>query len=137
MGSIAKYSWYRPGKCHYINIRNRRHEALHIGISSCEFFGLLPSESSSDETIVVKGINPRCNQYLRTMLIEAAWVAIRCSPSLLFYYKQHSAYNNNNKKAIIKVARKLAMIIRAVWLSQKPFEEGYQSAGQSKTIDKN
>jgi transposase len=27
-------------------------------------FGLLPSEASSDETIIVNGINPRCNQYL-------------------------------------------------------------------------
>lgn len=90
------------------------------------FFGLLPSQSSSDETIIVNGINPRCNQYLRTMLIEAAWVAMRCSPSLLVYYKKHAG-NNNGKKAIVKVARKLAMIIRGVWLSEKPFEQGYQS----------
>lgn len=98
------------------------------------FFGLLPSESSSDETIIVNGINPRCNQYLRTMLIEAAWVAIRNSPSLLLYYKKHS-FNNNSKRAIIKVARKLVMIIRAVWLSEKPFEEGYQAPQKGKAIN--
>jgi transposase len=49
------------------------------------FFGLLPSEASSDQKVIVKEINPRCNKYLRTMLVEAAWVAIRCSPSLLAY----------------------------------------------------
>jgi transposase len=96
------------------------------------FFGLLPSEASSDETIIVNGINPRCNQYLRTMLVEAAWIAIRYSPSLLAYYKKHAPGKNDNNKAIIKVARKLAMIVRAVWLSEKPFEEGYEPTKKSK-----
>jgi transposase len=96
------------------------------------FIGLLPSESSSDQNITVNGINPRCNTYLRTILIEDAWVAIRYSPSLLAYYKKH-AYSNNSKKAIVKVARKLAMIIRAVWLSGKPFEETYQTNKLGKT----
>lgn len=95
------------------------------------FVGLLPSESSSDQDITVNGINPRSNVYLRTILIEDAWVAIRHSPSLLAYYKKH-AYNDNSKKAIVKVARKLAMVIRAVWLSGKPFEENYK---QEKTVD--
>ena len=90
------------------------------------FFGLLPSVASSDQTVIVKGINPRCNKYLRSMLVEAAWVAIRRSPSLLVYYKKH-AYLDNNNKAIIKVARKLAMIIRGVWINQAPYQEGYQS----------
>lgn len=98
------------------------------------FIGLLPSESSSGETITVKGINPRCNVYLRTILMEAAWIAIRHSPSLLAYYKKH-AYNDNSNKAIVKVARKLTMIVRAVWLSGKPFEEDYQTKKQEKTAD--
>ena len=101
------------------------------------FFGLLPSECSSDETIIVNGINPRCNKYIRSMLVEAAWVAIRFSPSLLCYYKKHSPNNKDNNKAIIKVARKLAMIIRAVWLSAKPFEEGYVAAEKSKAVKTN
>lgn len=96
------------------------------------FIGLLPSESSSDQNVTVNGINPRCNVRLRTILIEAAWIAIRHSPSLLAYYKGH-AYTNDSNKAIVKVARKLAMIIRAVWLSGKPFEEHYQKHKQEKT----
>ena len=94
------------------------------------FFGLLPSVASSDETIIDKGINPRCNKYLRTILIEAAWVAIRQSPSLLAYYKKHA--HMDSKKAIIKVARKLVMIIRAVWLTETPYQEGYQSEKKGK-----
>ena len=101
------------------------------------FFGLLPSESSSDETIIVNGINPRCNKYIRSMLVEAAWVAIRFSPSLLCYYKKHACNNKDNNKAIIKVARKLAMIIRAVWLSGKPFEEGYVPAEKTRAAKTN
>ena len=98
------------------------------------FFGLLPSEASSDQRVIVKGINPRCNPYLRTMLVEAAWVAIRYSPSLLAYYKKHSYIDSN--KAIIKVARKLAMIIRAVWLNQKDYQEGYQSPEKKEELVK-
>jgi len=45
-------------------------------------------------------------------LIEAAWVAIRKCPFLLAYYKKHVA--RDNKKAIIKVAAKLALITLAV-----------------------
>src|SRR6266545_2395407 len=89
------------------------------------YLGLLPSEASSDETIIIKGINPRCNKYLRSMLVEAVWVAIRTSPSLLAYYKKHS-YKDSNK-AIIKVTRKLAMIIRGVWLNKESYKEGFIS----------
>ena len=98
------------------------------------FFGLLPSEASSGQNVTIKGINPRCNKYLRAMLVEAAWVAIRYSPSLLAYYKKHSYPNTN--KAIIKVARKLAMIIRAVWLTQEPYEEGHQPPEKAVLVKK-
>jgi len=99
------------------------------------YLGLLPSEASSDETIIIKGINPRCNKYLRSMLVEAAWVAIRTSPSLLAYYKKHS-YKDSNK-AIIKVTRKLAMIIRGVWLNKEPYKEGYISTKSKDLLDNN
>jgi transposase len=92
------------------------------------YLGLIPSEHSSGETVYSKHIQNRCNRYLRPLLIEAAWQAIRKSPILLAYFKKHIA--RNNKKAIVKVARKLALIAKAVALSQTKYQEEYQAGKQ-------
>lgn len=91
----------------------------------CSFLGLCPWEDSSGDTIKTKGIQPRCNRYLRPLLIEASWIAIRKSPKLFAYYSKHAV--KDSKKAIIKVARKLALIARAVVIKQQPYQEDYLS----------
>jgi hypothetical protein len=48
----------------------------------------------------------RCNEYLRTLLIESSWQAIRQDPAQMQYYHEHIV-NNKGQKVIIKVARKL------------------------------
>jgi transposase len=88
------------------------------------YLGLIPAEQSSGEKIYSKRIQNRCNRHLRPLLIEAAWTAIKRSPSLLGYYKKHAG--RNNKKAIVKVARKLAFIAKAVALSQTKYQEDYE-----------
>jgi transposase len=87
------------------------------------FLGITPREHSSGDTVNVTGMQPRCNKHLRPLLIEAAWQAIRRSPELLKYYRQH--LNKNNKKAIVKVARKLALIARSVVINHSTYEEKY------------
>jgi len=87
------------------------------------YLGLIPAEQSSGETIYSKRIQSRCNRHLRPLLIEAAWTAIKKSPSLLAYYKKHMS--RNNKKTIVKVARKLALTAKAVALSQMKYQEDY------------
>jgi transposase len=83
------------------------------------YLGLMPAEQSSGETVYSARLQPRCNTHLRPVLIEAAWVAIRQCPVLLAYYKKH--FGRNNKKAILKVARKLALIAKAVALNQSTY----------------
>jgi transposase len=87
------------------------------------FLGLRPSERSSGETIQSIRMQPRCNRHLRPLLIESAWVAIRTSPVFLAYYKKHVI--KNPKKAIVKVAKKLAMIVRGVITKQTAFNPNY------------
>jgi transposase len=41
------------------------------------YIGLIPSIQSSDEKEVNLGISDRRNKYLRTMLVEAAWIAVK------------------------------------------------------------
>jgi transposase len=89
----------------------------------CSFLGLTPWQHSSGESIQVKGIQPRCNKHLRPLLVEASWFAIRNEPSLLKYYRKHAV--KNSKHAIIKVARKLALIAKGVAQKLQMYQTDY------------
>ena len=89
------------------------------------YLGLYPWEDSSGDCIKTKGMQPRCNSHLRPLLVEASWQAIRKSRNLFAYYSKHAG-GKNGKKAIVKVARKLAMIARGVATSGQPYREDYQ-----------
>ena len=65
---------------------------------------------------VVNGIED-----LRYLIIEAAWVAIRRDPALLMAYNELSQ-RMDNKKAIIRIAKKLLSRMRYVWMNNQPYE---------------
>jgi transposase len=83
----------------------------------------MPRVRESGETIHTGGITFRCNSFLRTMLIEASWQAIRKDPALMQYYQQH-LINNKGHKVIIKVACKLLNRIRYVMKNRQPYLTG-------------
>ncbi|TFG51234.1 MAG: IS110 family transposase [Gemmatimonadales bacterium] len=85
------------------------------------FLGLIPSTESSGEDEKATGITPRCNRALRPLLIEAAWVAIRCDTELL---KAFSKLASRMKKqaAIMRIARKLAARVAYVWRTGTPYK---------------
>ena len=87
--------------------------------------GLCPWEDSSGDCIKTKGMQPRSNSHLRPLLMEASWHSIRKSRNMFAYYSKHAG-GKNGKKAIVKVARKLAMIARGVAMSGQPYQENYQ-----------
>jgi transposase len=87
------------------------------------YLGLVPAERRTGETVYNVQLQPRCNTHLRPLLIEASWLAIRQCPVLLSYYRKH--VSKNNKKAIIKVARKLALIAKAVAISKRTYQADY------------
>ena len=98
----------------------------------CSFLGLMPWENSSGETFRTKGIQPRCNQFLRPLIIETAWAAIRHAPKLLLYYRKHAV--KNSKHAIVKVARKLVLIARGVVLKRQRYDPDYCTHPINSTI---
>jgi transposase len=98
------------------------------------FLGLCPWEDSSGDTIKTKGIQPRCNRHLRPLLIEASWTAIRKSPALFAYYSKHAV--RNPKRAIVKVARRLAMIAKGVVTTNQLYEEDYLQKMRQKQHEK-
>ena len=99
----------------------------------CSYLGLIPAEQSSGETIYSNRIQPRCNTHLRPLLIEAAWTAIRRCSFLLMYYKKH--VGKNNKKAIVKVARKLALIAKAVATKKTIYQSNYLAETSSLSVN--
>jgi transposase len=106
----------------------------------CSFLGLCPWEDSSGDIIKTKGMQPRCNKHLRPILIEASWTAIKKSRTLFAYYSKHAV--KDSKKAIVKVARKLALTARGVVLKQQLYQEDYfqkkkaEQNAQKKTSNK-
>jgi transposase len=70
------------------------------------YVGFVPRISQSGEKSYTVKMTYRNNNYLRPLLVEAAWQAIRSDPAMLAYYKQ-ACIKSISKKAIIKVARKL------------------------------
>lgn len=99
----------------------------------CSYLGLAPWENSSGEVQKTNGLQPRCNKHLRPLLIEASWKAIRTTPALFAYYSKHAV--KDSKHAIVKVARKLALIAKAVVLNQQKYEAGRGQQKQKSTTN--
>ncbi len=87
------------------------------------FMGLIPRVKQSGESSYSGGITFRCNSYLRTLLIESSWQAIRQDPALMQYYHEH-LINNKGQRVIIKIARKLLNRIRYVMKNRQPYVTG-------------
>lgn len=85
------------------------------------YVGLIPRISQSGEKSTVGTITYRHNAYLRPLIVEASWQAIRYDPVMLAYYKKNCA-TSNSKKAIIKVARKLLSKIMHVMQHQEEYQ---------------
>ncbi|HSD62366.1 MAG TPA: IS110 family transposase [Ignavibacteriaceae bacterium] len=84
------------------------------------FVGLVPTVLSSDQKKAELGIKYHRNKYLRELLIESAWVAVRQDPALT------CAYNNyvkrmSKQESIIRVAKKLLSRIIYVWKNKMPY----------------
>jgi transposase len=87
------------------------------------FIGYYPSQFSSGENIHQGNIIGRQHKRLRSLIIEAAWTAIRNDPAMTITYNQFKL-KVGAKRAIIKVARKMLSRIRYVWLNQIEYETG-------------
>ncbi|VAW29607.1 hypothetical protein MNBD_BACTEROID06-626 [hydrothermal vent metagenome] len=84
------------------------------------YIGLVPSTMASGEKEKVLGLTFQFNRYLRSLLIEAAWIAIRKDPALTL------AYNNylvrlSAQEAIIRIAKKLLNRIYYVLKNEKEY----------------
>jgi transposase len=84
--------------------------------------GFIPGVKQSSDHKISLGLSRRSKRHLRSLLVEASWVAVRQDMALQTYYRKHAAKEPN--AAIIKVAHKLLNRIRAVVISEIPYTEG-------------
>jgi transposase len=84
------------------------------------FVGLVPSTRSSDDIVYVNGISYRKNKFLRSILIESAWTAVREDPALTLKFKELSK-RMKSQDAIIRIAKKLVKRVRHVWLKNEQY----------------
>jgi transposase len=84
--------------------------------------GLVSGMYQSSDNTINPGLTKRSNHQLRSLLVEASWVAVRTDMALQQYYRQHAHKEPN--KAIIKVAHKLLSRIRAVIINGIPYQNG-------------
>lgn len=90
------------------------------------FLGLTPAEWSTGERATRGGITRMGDRRLRKKLIQAAWVAIRKDDDLKKFFWRIVNSNPSHlgpQKAIVAVARKLALRAYAVLRDQKNYEK--------------
>lgn len=87
------------------------------------YVGLIPRTHQSGESDGTGSITYRHNSYLRPLLIEASWQAVRADPVMLRFYMD-KCHTSNAKKAIVKVARKLLNRIYFVMKQRTTYVRG-------------
>lgn len=94
------------------------------GKKIASFVGLTSSEHSSGETAHKGRITGMGSGFIRAILIENSWIAIRKDPVLLAKFTHVWHASGNKKKGIVAVARMLIVRLRACIMSGKPYVIG-------------
>lgn len=84
------------------------------------YVGLTPAVHSSGEKHTVLGLKMQHNKYLRNMLVEAAWVAVRKDPVLTLCFNEYLK-RMSKQEAIVRIAKKLLNRIMYVWKNKKQY----------------
>ena len=88
------------------------------------YLGLTPSQFSTGDKVRLGHITRQGNAHLRHLLVESAWTVIRHDPFLQQKYDRIKARGTNGKKAIVGVARSLAIRLRRCLLDNSKYVIG-------------
>jgi transposase len=84
------------------------------------FIGIVPSLQSSDDTVKANSMTTRQNAFMRHMIIESAWTAVKEDPAMTLAFNE-LCKRMSKQDAIIRIARKLVRRIRHVWLQRQEY----------------
>jgi transposase len=88
----------------------------------CAYAGLIPTTSSSGDKTYHGRLVPGCNKWLRWAFVEAAWVAVGCSPYFGGYYRHHRARGKKANTAIMMTARRMCQISYRMLKQRRGYE---------------
>jgi transposase len=94
---------------------------FHDGKKLASFTGLTSSEYSTGDRIHRGRITGQGSRQVRAWLIQCSWRAIRRDPVLLGKFNSVWKNSGSKKKAIVAVARKLAVRMRAIELAGQTY----------------
>ena len=102
-------------------------EVLGVNRQAGAFLGLRPRQSQSGDSDPQRRISKTGNNYLRSLLVQSAqYILGRFGPdSALRRWGLHLAASGGKrgkKRALVAVARKLAVMLHSMWRSKKPFQ---------------
>ena len=86
----------------------------------CSFVGLVPATHSSGDRERVLGLSNRQSKYLRNLLFESSWVAVRNDPALTMKFGELTK-RMVKQKAIVRIARKILNRMRHIWLNDTEY----------------
>jgi len=87
------------------------------------YIGLIPGCRSSGEKERTGRLSNRGNKRVRTALILSAWMSIRNSSLMNIKYEEYRKRGMTANKAIVKIASKLALIMKAILRDGKEYIE--------------
>lgn len=90
----------------------------------CCFVGLIPNTSSSGEKEYVGNITSRGNNNIKKYIIESSWTTIKRDPEMMAAFGKLCQRMTKNR-AIIRIAKKLLGRIKAVLISEQPYQINY------------
>lgn len=96
------------------------------------YSGLVSSEYSTGDDQHRGHITGQSRGAIRSWLIQSAWTAIRHDPVLMEKFRRVAKSSGSKKKAIVAVARKMVIRMRAVMLSGKHYQKGLLEERQEK-----
>jgi transposase len=80
-------------------------------------------------------ISKKGNHHLRTIAYMAALSAVKHNPIMRSFHKRLTATKEQKKISLIAVARKLLLLVYAVWKSGKPFDPHFQESVQTGAVE--
>ncbi len=92
------------------------------GSQLSSYLGVTPSEHSSGQTTRKGSITHCGNPRLRDLFVESSWTLIRHDPEMRRTYERIRHQSGSGKKAIVAVARRLALRVRRMLLDKKPYQ---------------
>lgn len=86
----------------------------------CSYVGIVPSTHSSGEKDRTGKLTPRTNKPILSTIVECSWITIQHDPVLRSYFHKLCLKMEPND-AIIRVAKRLAKIMRSVLINKKDY----------------